>query len=141
MTATRPMTESRRIHRSGYGLSGAAAMAALFVFAPSTDAVRFVAVSGTVVGILVVIAALGVVGARTGRPLLFAVAAAIGTGASVLQLLQFGRSTNWLSGNGSTAAFLAALGIGFSALWYAGRRSAAPADELNGDPAPRRADT
>ncbi len=42
-----------------------------------------------------------------------------------------------LGGNGSTAAFLAGLGIGFCALWYADRRSDLPAPrELTGHSQP-----
>lgn len=122
MTATEPGTDSRRTQRAGYTLSGAAAAATLFAFAPRNDAVRFVAVPLPVVAVLLIIALLGFSGARTGRPVLLVLAAGVGILASALQLAQFGRSTNWLSGNGSTAAFLAALGIGFCALWYARRR-------------------
>lgn len=116
-TGTR--TDTRQVRRAGYGLAAAAAAATLFYFAPSGDAVRFVKVSLPVVAVLLVIALAGLLGARTGRSELFAVAGAIGLIASILQLIQFGASTNWLAGNGSTAAFLAGLGIGFSALWYA----------------------
>ena len=116
-----------RLDRAGYGFAAAAAAGTLFALAPPTDAVRVVKVPLPVVVVLLLVAVLGILGARTGRPLLFVVAAGIGLGASVLQLVQFGRSTNWLGGNGSTAAFLAALGIGFAALWYAARNSAPPA--------------
>ena len=76
--------------------------------------------------VLLVVALVGLLGARTGRPALFAVAGGVGLIASILQLVQFGRSPNWLGGNGSTAAFLAGLGIGFCALWYAARESPVP---------------
>ena len=125
MTAAGSGTDARLLHRAGYGLAGAAAAATPFALAPRTDAVRFVAVPLPVVALLLAIAALGVLGARTGRPPLFALAAGMGIGASVLQFLQLGRDTNWLGGNGSTAAFLAALGIGFGASWYVGRDGAA----------------
>ncbi len=127
MTAEELRTDREGVQRAGYSLSAAAAAATLFAFAPSSDAVRFVVVSLPVVVVLLVIALLGLSGARTGRPVLLGLAAGVGVLASVLQLLQFGRSTNWLGGNGSTAAFLAALGIGFCALWYAGRHGAVPA--------------
>lgn len=126
MTAsTTSGTDARRLQRAGYALAGASAAATLFALAPRTDAVRFVAVPLPVVAVLLVVAVLGFLGARVGRPLVLAGAAAIGIGAAVLQMLQFGRDTNWLGGNGSTAAFLAALGIGFGALWHASRYAAA----------------
>lgn len=118
MTASGPGRDPR-LGRAGHGLAGAAAVATLFALAPRTDALRFVTVPLPVVAVLLVIAVLGALGARLGRPSLFAVAAGSALAASVLQLAQFGRSPNWLGGNGSTAAFLAALGIGFAALWYA----------------------
>ena len=65
---------------------------------------------------------LGVLGARTRQPLVFAGAAGIGLGASVLQFLELALGARPLGGNGSTAAFLAALGIGYGALWYASRQ-------------------
>lgn len=122
-----PRSDTRRVSRAGYGLSAAGAAATLLYFAPSSDAVRFVEVSLPVVAVLLVLALVGLLGARTGRSVLFLLAGGIGLIASILQLVQFGGSTNWLGGNGSTAAFLAGLGIGFCALWYADRRSDLPA--------------
>ena len=129
MTAAGPsVAEASRLRRAGYGLAGAAAAATLFSLAPRTDALRFVAVTVPVVVVLLGIAGIGAVAARTLRPLLLAGCAGIALAASVLQLLQAGRSTNWLGGNGSTAALLAALGIGFGVLWYASRHQATEAE-------------
>ena len=130
MTAAAAGPDSRQVQRAGHVLSGAAAAATLFLLAPGNDAVRFVAVQLPAVGVLLLIALLGSLGARAGRPVWSALAGAIAVLASLLQFGQFGRSTNWLGGNGSTAAFLAALGIGFWALWYAGRHRGAS----HGDP-------
>ncbi len=50
----------------------------------------------------------GILGART-----FVLVAGVGYMlAAVLQLVQFGQSTNWLGGNGSTFALLLAYGVG-----------------------------
>ena len=125
MTTTEPGPGSWQVQRASYILSGAAAAATLFVLAPRSDAVRFIAVEPPVIGVLLVIALLGWLGARTGGSVWSALAGGIAVLAGLLQLGQFGRDTNWLGGNGSTAAFLAALGIGFWALWFAGRHRGA----------------
>lgn len=119
-----PGADRRALSRAGYGLAAAAAGATVFALAPRTDAVRFVNVPLPVVAVLLGIAALGMLGARTGNHLLFAAAAGLGLGAAVLQMLELALGTGLLGGNGSTAAFLAAIGIGFGALWYAGRQEA-----------------
>jgi hypothetical protein len=108
------------ICRAGYALSASAAVRTLFVFAPCTDALRFVAVTVPVpvLVVLLVVAAVGVLAARSGRPALFVTATSIALLAAVLQLAQFGRDPNWLGGNGSAASFLGALGLGFAAVWY-----------------------
>lgn len=110
-----------RARRFGYGLSAAAAVSILFILAPGNDAVRLVRVTPVVAVVLLVVALLGGLGARTGRRLFYLAAGALALAAGILQLAQFGRNLNWLEGNGSTAAFLAGLGIGFGALWYATR--------------------
>jgi len=121
-----PRSDTRRVSRAGYGLSAAGAAATLLFFAPSSDAIQFVKVSLPVVAVLLFLALVGLLGARLGRSVLFLLAGGIGLIASILQLVQFGGSTNWLGGNGSSAAFLAGLGIGFCALWYAALDSHVP---------------
>ncbi|MDQ3504210.1 MAG: hypothetical protein M3446_00690 [Actinomycetota bacterium] len=69
-----PSSDTRRVSRAGYGLSAAAAAATLLFFAPSNDAVRFVKVSLPVVAVLLVLALVGLLGARTGRSVLFLLA-------------------------------------------------------------------
>lgn len=135
MTSAGPAaTDQRRLSRAAYGLSGAAVVATLFALAPSSDAVRFVNVPLPVVAVLLVVAALGLLGARSGRPLFLAGAAGIGMAASALQLVELAVGADWLGGNGSTSSFLAALGIGFGALWYAGRPEAATDPDTTAGP-------
>ena len=117
--------DTRPLHRAAYGLAAAAAAGTLFALAPRTDAVRFVTVPLPVVVVLLVIAALGVLAARTGHPLVFAGAAGLGLGAAVLQMIELSLGASLLGGNGSTAAFLGALGIGYGALWFVDRENAA----------------
>jgi hypothetical protein len=128
-TAGSTVPDTRHVHRAAYGLAAAAAAATLFALAPRTDAVRFVNVPLPAVAVLLVIAALGVLAARTGHSLMFAAAAGLGLGAAVLQMVELVVGTSLLGGNGSTAAFLGALGIGYGALWYVDRdNTAAPRD-------------
>lgn len=126
-TAGSALPNTHHVHRAAYALAAGAAAGTLFALAPRTDAVRFVTVPLPVVGVLLVIAALGVLAARTGHPLLFAGAAGLGIGAAVLQMVELVLGTSVLGGNGSTAAFLGALGIGFGALWYLDRDTTAAA--------------
>ena len=52
-----------------------------------------------------------IVGATALRPLVLVAGAGYAV-ATVLQLVQFGRSTNWLNGNGSTFVLLLGLAVG-----------------------------
>ena len=127
---TTAVPDTRRVHRAAYGLAAAAAAATLFALAPRTDAVRFVTVPLPVVAVLLLIAALGVLAARTGRSLLFAGAAGLGLAVAVLQMVELVLGTSLLGGNGSTAAFLGALGIGYGALWFLHRDSTAATRDI-----------
>lgn len=113
--------DTHHVHRAAYALAAGAAAGTLFALAPRTDAVQFVNVPLPVVAVLLVIAALGVLAPRTGHPLLFAGAAGLGIGAAVLQMVELVLETSLLGGNGSTAAFLGALSIGYGALWFLDR--------------------
>lgn len=119
-----PADTGDRLRRTGYGLSAAAAAATVFAIAPANDAVRLVAVPVVVVPVLLVLAAVGVTGTALRRPVAFAVAGAGGLATGLLQAVQFGRDVDWLGGNGSTAAFLGAIGIGFLGLFAAVRAQA-----------------
>ncbi|MDQ4037787.1 MAG: hypothetical protein M3313_05430 [Actinomycetota bacterium] len=116
-------TLTGRVQRVGYGLSAAAAVSILLILAPSNDAVRMAKVTPVAALVLVLVAVVGALGARTGKEALYLAAGGVSLVASVIQLVQFGRSTNWVAGNGSTAALLAGFGLGFCALWYASRPS------------------
>lgn len=114
-------TQTSRMQRVGYGLSVAAAVSILLILAPSTDAVRMAKVTPVAALVLLVVAVVGAIGARTGKEAFYLAAGGVALIAAVIQLVQFGRGTNWVDGNGSTAALLAGFGLGFCALWYAGR--------------------
>lgn len=114
-------THKHRVQRVGYGLSAAAALSIVLILAPGNDAVRIAKVGPLVAVVLLLVAVVGVLGARMGQTALYLAAGGLAVAAGFLQLVQFGRTPNWLEGNGSTAALLVGLGIGFLALWYAAR--------------------
>ena len=83
------------------------------VFALSTSSNNnFVLVRDASLVVLVILGACAVIGGATAlRPLVLVAGAGYAV-ATVLQLVQFGRSTNWLNGNGSTFALLLGLAVG-----------------------------
>lgn len=78
----------------------------------TTSNTNFVAVHGAGLITFVVIGVLALLGGLTGRAPVTLLAGAISVLAGVLQFAQFGRSKNWLEGNGSTAALLLGLALG-----------------------------
>jgi hypothetical protein len=75
-----------------------------------------VRVEGAGLAVLLVLSALAVVAGRLSRRPLAAVAGAGFAAAAVLQLVQLGRDTNWLDGDGSTVSLFLGLGIGLLVL-------------------------
>ncbi len=121
MTTAMNTTQSARVQRLGYGLSIGAAVSIVLIIAPSNDAVRLAKVTPIAALVLLAVAVLGGLAARTGQAALYLTAGGLGLVAAVLQLVQFGQDTNVIGGNGSTAALFAGFGIGFCGLWYAAR--------------------
>jgi len=118
---TQTSTQDARVQRVGYGLSVAAAVSIVLILTPSNDAVRLATVTPIAALVLLAVAVLGGLAARTGQAALYLAAGGLALVAAVLQLVQFGQSTNWIGGNGSTAALLAGFGVGCFGLWYAAR--------------------
>ena len=91
---------------------GAVALASpLFALSTSSNN-NFVLVRGVGLVVLPLLGFLAVLGAAASRAPIVLLAGAGFLLAAVLQLAQFGRSPNWLGGNGSTFSLLLALGIG-----------------------------
>ena len=91
---------------------GAVAVASpLFALSTSSNN-NFVLVQGAGLVVLPLLGLVAVLGAVTARTMIVVLAGAGFLAAAVLQLVQFGRSLNWLGGNGSTFSLLLALGIG-----------------------------
>jgi len=117
MTTDQASTD--RARRTAFGLSGVAVVSILFVFTSSNDAFRLIKIAPAALVILLVVGALGALGAQLGRPPLYLAASVLALAAAVLQFAQLGTTANWVGGNGSTMSLLAGLGFGFGALWYA----------------------
>lgn len=73
---------------------------------------NFVAVHGPGEWVLVVVGLVAVLGGFTQRSAPVVAAGGLFAVAAVVQLVQFGRGTNWLDGNGSTFSLMFALALG-----------------------------
>ncbi len=102
------------------GLAGVASP--LFALSTSSNN-NFVLIQGAGLFVVAVIGACAVLGAVMGIRVLVLAAGVLYLVAALLQLAQFGRSTNWLDGGGSLFALMLGLGIGLLALVLARDRS------------------
>lgn len=100
---------------------GVAGVASLVFSLTTSSNNNFVTMQGVALIVFPVLGMCAVVGGITGRRLLVQLAGAAYIAAAILQLVQFGRSTNWLDGSGSTFALLLALGIGLLVVGLAPR--------------------
>ncbi len=82
---------------------------------------NFVLVEGLGLLVFPVLGAVAVVGGAIGQRGVVLAAGAAYVAAALIQLAQFGRSPNWLDGNGSTFALLLSLGIGLLVVGFAPR--------------------
>ena len=113
---------------------GAVALASpLFALATSSNN-NFVLMRGLGLVVLPLLGLVAVLGAMASRAPIVLLAGAGFLLAAVLQLAQFGRSPNWLGGNGSTFSLLMALGIG---LIVAARAPVPPPYDDEGQPPTR----
>jgi len=100
------------------GVAGVASLA----FSLSTSSNNnFVTMQGAAMIVFPLLGMCALVGGITGRRILVQLAGAAYIAAAILQLVQFGRSTNWIDGSGSTFALLLALGIGLLVVGLAPR--------------------
>lgn len=106
-----------RFDRAVIALGAGALACSLFAIAPGSQGkADFVQIRDLGLVVLLVLGALAVLGGVLGNRL---VAIAAGTGfavAAVVQLVQWGRDTNWLAGDGSTIAVLGGFGVGLLAI-------------------------
>lgn len=102
---------------------GLAALACLVFTLGGPEEVSFIRVEDGALIALVVLGALAVLGGLARRGVVVVVAGAGFLIASVVQLVQLGRETNWFGGDGSTASLFLGLGVGMLAVGFAGTRS------------------
>jgi hypothetical protein len=107
--------DARRLDGAAAALGLAALACALFTL-PSATQYRLVRVEGAGLVALLVLGLVAVAGGRLGRPIPVVVAGAGFLAAAVLQLVQLGRGTNWLSGDGSTFSLFLGFGVGLLTL-------------------------
>ncbi len=100
---------------------GAAGMGSLVFSLATSSNNNFVKVQGAGLVVFPVLGACALAGGLLGLRILVRLAGAGYLAAAALQLAQFGRSTNWLDGLGSTYALLLALAIGLLVVGFAPR--------------------
>lgn len=102
---------ARELYRFAAALGLLGLVSPLFGLSSSART-NFVLVQGAGAVVLVLIGGVALAGALLRRGPVLVIAGAAALVAAVLQLIQFGRSTNWLEGNGSTFSLLLGLGVG-----------------------------
>lgn len=104
-----------RMSRAALVLGVGAVAAGVFAL---FDAVqyRLVRLAGPGLVVLLLLGAVAVVGGRLANRLVIAAAGAGFLAAAVLQLVQLGRDSNWLEGDGSTVSLFLGFGIGLLVL-------------------------
>ena len=101
--------------RAVLALGAVGLLSPLFALTTSSNN-NFVLVQGFGLVVLPLLGLVAVLGALAGQRAMVLLAAGGFVLAAAVQLAQFGRSTNWLGGNGSTFSLLMALGIGLLAV-------------------------
>ncbi|WP_026454144.1 Rv1678 family membrane protein [Saccharomonospora iraqiensis] len=97
-----------------------------FVFTFSDGAYRpydFLQIQGVGLIVILALSAVGLLGGLLRKRLLVLVSGVAFAAATVLQLVQAGRSPNWLEGDGSTLSVLLALAAGLLAVGLAPRQT------------------
>jgi hypothetical protein len=104
-----------RVNRAAVALGLGALASGLFAAADHIQ-YRLVRLSGAGLVVLLVFAAVAVVGGRLARRLVVACAGAGFLVAAVVQLVQLGGGTNWLRGDGSTFSLFLGFAVGLLVL-------------------------
>jgi len=104
----------RRLARAAMWLGVVGVFAASFALASGPW--KPADIKGLPVVVTIVLGLVAIVGARLTMRVVVLVSAVGYLAAALLQLAQFGRSTNWLGGSGSTFALFLGLGVGLLAV-------------------------
>ncbi len=122
----------QRLDRAALVLGGAALLSSLFAISTGgPEPVDFIHVRGAALGVLLVLGAIAALGGILHRRVLVIVAGAGLAIAAVIQLLQVGRATNWLGGDGSTLALMGGIGLGLLAVGLTSRNKVSQLDSPN----------
>lgn len=121
------ISRNDRLGRAALALGVAGVISPVFALSTGSNN-NFVLVQNAALVVLPVLGVGAVLGVVLARRLLVILAGAGFAGAALLQLIQFGRATNWLEGNGSTFSLLMALGIGLLTVGLAS--SIPPSDKV-----------
>lgn len=108
------------LDRAAAGIGVAGILSVLFHFGTTGD-YNFVTMTGASLVVFPLLGLVAVVGALRARRSLVIAAGAGYAVAALVQLIQFGHATNWLSGSGSTYAALLSLAIGLLVVGLAPR--------------------
>lgn len=123
-----------RLDRAALALGLAALFSSLFWLSTGgPEPINLVHVRGVALVVILVLGAIAVLGALLHRRAIVIVAGAGFVVAAVLQLLQFGRETNWLGGDGSTLALMGGLGLGLLAVGLAAREASPRSERTRRD--------
>jgi len=90
-----------RFDRAAIALGGGAVLSLVFALTTSSNN-NLVKVQGFALVIFPLFGLVAILGGATGRRPVVVIAGVLFVSSAVLQLVQFGRSTNWIAGNGST---------------------------------------
>ena len=108
---------ANRYDRAALVLGVGALACSVFALAPgSQDKADFVELKDTGLIVLLILGAIAALGGLVGNRLVVTVSGAGFAVAAVIQLVQWGRDTNWLAGDGSTVALLGGFGLGLLAI-------------------------
>lgn len=115
------------LDRAAIALGAAGVVSPVFALTTSANN-NFVLVQGLGLLVFPVLGAGAVIGGAMGQRGIVLAAGAAYVASALIQLAQFGRSTNWIDGNGSTVALLLSLGIGLLVVGLAPRPAPPSAD-------------
>ncbi len=124
---------ANRIFRAAILLGAVGVLSPVFALSTSSNN-NFVKVAGLGLVVLVLLGACAVLGGFLENRLLVRLAGAGFALAALVQLVQFGRSTNWLAGNGSTFSLMLGLAIGLLVVGFVSTddQAAAPSPSSTG---------
>jgi hypothetical protein len=131
---------ANRYDRAALALGFGALASSLFALEPGSGGkADFVEIRGAGLVVILLLGACAVVGGVVGNRVLVIISGAGFAVAAAIQLVQFGRPTNWLAGDGSTFALLLGLAVGLVAVGTARWEQSSQERERTSEGGPDRA--